>query len=195
MKHLIPSIALAFGILAGASAQVTPNGAHSDVINMKIHEVDMLLQIMPLLLTKDQINHKIVPAIEKARDQFKKELAFEDDELAKIEPLADEAIKNAYEKGAYPPRTITGEIAGKESKLEIQRKVFMGVLIQNMQEVLDATLDSGQKKVILGSFDTGFIDPTAKPGSVTDDKKMRFFIQRIFLDPTSYEILKKLGNK
>ena len=194
MKHLILSIAICLGILSGASAQVTtPNGARSDQINLKMRDVDVLLQVLPLLLTKDQINNKILPAIEKNREVLKKELQYEDDELAKLEPLLDGAISAAYEKGTYPARTMTSEVADKTYKLSLQRKVFVGIMIDSMVDVLKTNLNAGQMKALIGSFDPKFIDPAAKPESLTDDKKMRFFIDRVFLDPIAYEVLKKLG--
>jgi hypothetical protein len=194
MKHLLLSLALCFALLAGASAQITTSkGAKSDEINLKIHEVDLLLQILPLVLTKDQLNNKILPAIEKNRETLRKELEYEDGELAKMEASLDESIEAAYSKGAYPPRKTTNDIADKTYKLGQVRSVIIGSMTDSMIDVLNATLTTGQKKDLLGSFDPKFIDPTAKPESITDERKMRFFVQRVFLDPTTYEILKKLA--
>jgi hypothetical protein len=194
MKQLILSSALCLALLTGASAQLTTSkGAKSDEINMKMHEVDMLLQVLPLLLTKDQLTEKLLPAIEKNRETLRKELEYEDGELAKLEPLLDDAIEGAYNKGTYPPRKSTGEVADKTYRLGLQRQIIYGLMTDSMIDAVNATLNAGQKKALLGSFDPKFIDPTAKPESITDDKKMRFFVQRIFLDPTTYEILKKLA--
>jgi len=192
MKHLLLSIAICIGIASVAGAQVlTPNGNRSDQINLKMHEVDMLIQIMPLLLTKDQFP-KILTAIEKNREILRKELQYEDDELAKLEPLLDDAMKGAYEKGAYPPRKMSDTVADKTAKLSLQRRIIVAMMIHNMSDVLDTTLNVGQKKAIIGSFDPKFIDPSAKPDSMSDDRKTSFFIERVFLDPITYEILKKL---
>lgn len=194
MKHLLLSLALCIGILGSASAQfTTPNGAHSDQILLKMREVDILLQLMPLILTKDQINTKLLPTIEKNRDIFRKELQYEDDELAKLEPMLDEAMANSYDKGAYPPRKITDDVLARTSKLATQRDVFVGIMVSAMDDTLIATLNPGQMKALLGSFDSHFIDPNAKPESITDARRRRFFIQRIFLDPIAYEVLKKLA--
>lgn len=194
MKHLLLSIALAFVIVPVAGAQIlTPKGSKSDEINMKIHEVDMLMQVLPLVLTKDQLNDKILPNIEKQREVLRKELAYEDDELAKLEPLMDEAISGAYSKGTYPARKSTSAVADKTYRLGLQRQIIFGVMTDSVIDMLKATLNAGQKKALLGSFDPKFIDPTAKPETITEDKKMRFFVQRVFLDPTTYEILKKLA--
>lgn len=193
MTRILLSFALCFALVGGASAQVTPKGDKSDQINQKMHEVDLLLQILPLLLRKDQLNDKILPAIEKTRATFRKELEYEDGELAKLEAGLDEAIDGAYSKGAYPARKMTTEVADKTYKLGLQRQIIVSSMTEDMIDMLNTTLDAGQKKVLLGSFDPKFIDPTAKPETVTDDKKMHFFVQRVFLDPTTYEILKKLA--
>jgi len=194
MKQLLLSIALCFSLLACATAQVTTlKGGKSDQINIKIHEVDMLLQILPLLLTKDQINSKLLPIIEKNRDMLRKELAYEDDELAKLESILDDAMTAAYDKGAYPARKITDEVAAKTKQLSNRRNIVELQMVGSMTEVLDLTLNAGQKKALLGSFDTKFSYPNLKPEQVTDALKMNFFVERVFLDPITYEILKKLA--
>ena len=193
MKHLLLSTALCLSLFAGANAQVTTSkGDRSDQINVKIHEVDLLLQILPLILTKEQINGKLLPAIEKNRDLLRKELSYEDDELAKMESILDDAIKGAYDKGAYPPRKTTDEVAGKTKSLGLKRSIVELEMVGAMTEVIDATLNPGQKKAMLGSFDPKFINPNIKPEAITDQMKENFFIERVFLDPTTYEILKKL---
>lgn len=194
IKHLLLSLGLCLALSTGASAQLTTSkGAKSDEINAKIHEVDMLMQVLPLLLTKDQLNDKILPGIEKNRATLKKELEYEDGELAKLESMLDEALDGAYMKGSYPARKSTTEIADKTYKLGLQRQIIVNFMTDAMIDVLTATLNAGQKKALLGSFDPKFIDPSAKPETITDDRKMRFFVQRVFLDPTTYEILKKLA--
>ena len=194
MKHLLLSLALCLSLSAGASAQVlTSKGDRSDQINIKMHEVDLLLQVLPLLLTKEQINVKLLPAIEKNRELLRKELIYEDDELAKMEPILDDALKGAYEKGAYPPRKTSDEVANKTRSLGLKRKIVELEMVGAMTEALEATLNSGQKKAMLGSFDPKFIAPGQKPETVTDQMKMNFFVERVFLDPTTYEILKKLA--
>jgi len=194
MKQLLLSLGLCLALATGASAQLTTaKGAKSDEINAKIHEVDMLMQLLPLLLTKDQLNDKILPGIEKSRATFRKELEYEDGELAKLEAMLDDALDGAYTKGSYPARKSTTEIADKTYKLGLQRQIIVSVMTDSMVDVVNSTLNAGQKKALLGSFDPKFIDPTAKPETITDDRKMKFFVQRVLMDPTTYEILKKMA--
>jgi len=194
MKHLLLSLGLCFSLLSVSSAQVTTDkGGKSDQILMKMHEVDMLLQILPLLLKKEQINDKILPTIEKARDLLRKEEAYEDDELAKLEPILDDAISGAYTKGAYPARKTTDEVATKTKNLSLKRSIVELEMVGSITDMLKVTLDAGQMKAMLGSFDPKFIDPSIKPEAMTDDLKMNFFVRRVFMDATTYEILKKLG--
>jgi len=193
MKHLL-SLALLLSLFACANAQVTTDkGGKSDAINHKISEVDRLIKLMPLILTKSQLNDKILPAIEKNRETLKKELAWEDDQLEKIESLLDDAIKGAYEKGVYPPQKVIMTVADLSRKVGIQQQIVAGFMVDAMIDVLKATLNAGQMKAMLGSFDPRYIDPTAKPEAVTDDRKMRFYVQNVFLDPITYDILKKLA--
>lgn len=196
MKHLLLSIGLCLCLAASACAQITtPKGSRSDTINLKIREVDLLLKLLPLILTKDQLNSKILPTIEKNRDILRKELAYEDDELAKLESDLDTALTNAYSKGAYPARTTSQEVADKTSRLGLQRQIIVGAMTDNMIDALNACLNTGQKKALLGSFDLKFMatELGVKVETLTDDTKMRFFVQNVFLDPIAYDILLKLA--
>jgi len=48
-----------------------------------MHEIDMLLQLLPPLLTKTQLQRQDLPASKKNRETLKKESVYEDEELAK----------------------------------------------------------------------------------------------------------------
>ncbi len=194
MKHLLLSLALCISLLAGAHAQIlTDKGSKSDLTNQKMHEIDILLQVLPLLLTKDQINTKILPAIEKSRQLLRTELQLEDDALAKMDPLLDESITAAYEKGAYPARKVTDEVAKTTASFNIKRKFVEIQMVAAMTDVLKETLNAGQKKVMANSFDPKFINPDVKPDTISEDMKTNFFVERIFMDPMTYDVLIKLA--
>ncbi|MDR3691817.1 MAG: hypothetical protein P4L46_20730 [Fimbriimonas sp.] len=194
MKHLLLSLGLCLALVTGASAQITTDkGSKSDEINLKIHEVDLLLQILPLLLTKDQLNNDVLPAVEQARAIAKKELQAEDDALAKMEPIVDQALADAYAKGAYPSRTMIDEVAKTTKTYANKRLITELNMVSVLTAMLEKTLNSGQKKALINSFDPKFIDPAAKPESMSDEAKMNFFVRRVFLDPMVYEVLKKLA--
>ena len=196
MKHFLITIGLCFALLTGANAQITTDkGNKSDQINLKLHEADLLLQIMPLLLTKDQLLNEVIPAVEVARSMQKKQLQIEDDALASMEPIIDEALASAYGKGAYPSRKMTDEVAKTTKSLSNQRLIVQLKMVSVLTTMLEKTLNMGQRRALVNSFDPKFIDPSAKPESMSEEAKMNFFVKRVFMDNMAYDVLKKLAGK
>jgi hypothetical protein len=194
MKHLLLSLGLCLALFTGASAQITTDkGDKSNEINLKIHEVDLLIQLLPLLLTKDQLNHDVLPTIEIVRDMERKELQAEDEALAGMEADLDATLKDAYEKGAYPARKVIDEVSQTTGKFATKQLLTQLQMVAAVTAMLEKTLNAGQKKVLINSFDPRFIDPAAKPETMTAEAKMNFYVKRVFLDPYVYNILKKLA--
>ncbi len=194
MKPLLLSLGLCFAVCSSANAQInTDKGTKSDLINMKIHQADLLLQILPLVLTKEQLTNDVLPAVEVARSLQKKQLMLEDDALANMEPILDEALTAAYEKGAYPSKKMIDEVVKTTKTLANKRIITTLNMVSVLTVMLEKTLNAGQRKAMINSFDPKFIDPSAKPETMTDQAKMNFFVKRVFMDPVAYEILKKLA--
>jgi hypothetical protein len=197
MNKLLLSIALCFAIATGAFAQVitTEHGKQSDEIFLKLRKIDLLDQLLPLLLTKDQINHNLLPAIEQARSKMKQILNDEDTELAKFDAETTEVLDNALTKDQYPPKDFLKRVAAKTRDMSIKRSVNMSLITADLAKILDATLTDGQKKVMENSFDSSFVDPSKKPEDVKPDTKRIFFINRVFLDPLTRELLIALADR
>ncbi len=196
MKHLLLSLGLCCALFTGANAQIlTEKGSRSDQINIKIHEADLLLQLLPLLLTKEQIVNDVLPAVEVARDIQRKQLRVEDDALANMEPILDQALTDAYSKGAYPSKKIIDEVAKTTKNLGNQRIITQLKMVSVLTTMLEKTLNAGQKRALVNSFDPKFIDPSIKPESMSEEAKMNFFVKRVFMDNLAYDVLKKLAGK
>jgi hypothetical protein len=197
MKKLFISVSLLAVIVAGAFAQAitTEHGSHSDAIFTKLRKIDLLNQILPLLLTKDQINSSILPAIEKARTKEKQVLTEEDTTLEKLEPQIDEVLNKAIDKLQYPSKEFSNLIARSTTQMSIARSLALTEITENLTKALDASLTSAQKKIMEGSFDSNYVAPGKKPEDVKPEVKRQFFIQRVFLDPLTREILIALAEK
>jgi hypothetical protein len=197
MNKLLLTIALCLTIACGAFGQaiITEHGKQSDEIFLKLRKIDLLDQLLPLLLTKDQINHNLLPAIEQARSKMKQILTDEDTELAKFDAETTEVLNNAMTKDVYPPKDFLKRVAAKTRDMSIKRSVNMSLITADLAKILDATLTDGQKKVMENSFDTSFVDPSKKPEDVKPDTKRLFFINRVFLDPLTRELLIALADR
>lgn len=193
MKHLLLSLGLFAALVAAAPAQsggTTPKAAQSDATMQKIRQIDVLIQLLPLNLKKDQID-KLLTGLEKAKEAEKKIRMMEDDDLEKVAPKISAALKNALEKGTYPPRELQNEVASLTRAFSIRRQIATGEMVEDMYKVVDG-LEAGQKTIMAKSLDSATLDPSLKGATMTDEQKIKFYIRRILLDFTAYESLKEL---
>lgn len=195
MKKLALSFACVLALCGGASAQtITSNGAKSDAVIMKIHQIDILNELLPLTLRKEQFP-PILTALEKARAAEKKILEDEDAQLAKIAPDIDKTYDEGVDKGIYPSHEVVTNTGKLLKAMAIRRQVFAGETMEDMYKVIDSTLDAGQKKVMANTVTMDDLPPNVKKEDATDEVKIRAYIRKVILDRGAYEILLKLRNK
>ncbi len=188
-------LAVAFTSISAAQAITTEKGQVSDAVMEQIHRIDLLNQILPLILTRAQINDKLLPALEKARSQWKVLLNEEDNILSKLSPQINETVTNAIDKQVYPTRELLSDIQAKTKSMQLKRTILQIQLVGDLDVVIKETLTAGQMKALLGSFNSRFIDPTKKPEELSDDTKRQFFIRNVFMDPMARELLIDLEKK
>lgn len=193
MRNLFICLGLCLLSVAAFSRQeiVTPKGANSDQTLLKIHQVDMLTQLLPLAIKKDQFN-PILIAIEKARANEKKIRAMEDSDLEKIDPELGDAVKNGIEKGTFPSHDMEVRAATLLRAMGIRRQVALGENIESVYEAVKATFDLGQLKVMANSLDVSAFDPNLKKDKMDEPARVKFFIRQVLLDGVSYDLLIKL---
>lgn len=195
MKKIALSFACALALCGGAAAQVvTSNGTKSDAVVLKIHQIDILNELLPLTLRKEQFP-PILLALEKARSAEKKILEDEDAQLAKIAPDIDKAYDDGVDKGVYPSHDIVVNTAKLLKAMAIRRQVFVGETMDDMYKAVDSTLDAGQKKVMANTVTMDDLPAGIKKEDATDEMKIKAFVRKVFLDRAAYDILLKLRNK
>ena len=111
-----PFAALIWILLAALVSGQTPaldkdRQARSDDIIVKTDQLNLMNQLLPLVMTKEQVR-AILPAIEKARQKVKDITRVEYEDLKRIEPKIDAALKSGYDKAAVPDPDLLKEIAG-----------------------------------------------------------------------------------
>lgn len=188
-------LAVAFTSISAAQAITTEKGQISDAVMEQIHRIDLLNQILPLILTRAQINDKLLPALEKARSKWKELLSEEDSILSKLSPQVNETVTNAIDKQVYPTRELLTDIQAKTKSMQLKRTILQIQLVGDIDVVVKETLTAGQMKALLGSFNSRFIDPSKKPEELGDDTKRQFFIRNVFMDPMARELLIELEKK
>lgn len=194
VKGILWSCALSLALVSApmAMADTKPQGNTADIILKKIHELDLLNQILPALLTKDQIR-ALMPEIEKARDVVKKAEAAELEELKKLDAKIDPALKDAYAKGKVPDTKVLSEYWKTFAKMRQIRQALIDINTTNVTEVLKKHISEGQLAAIRNALNPGALDPSLDPAKMTDDEKVRFWVKYVLLDYASYDILIKLS--
>jgi len=194
MTRILICLAIVIGMLASAPAmaQTSDQGAKSDKVLMKLRQIDLLNMLIPLALTKDQIE-AILPAIERARQNVRRVEKDEAATLEKLDSKVSDAIKKSIETSVAPPKALLDELAQTTKDMGDARVAAVDENTMNVLKVFVATVNAGQKKAAVNSFSPAYIDPKAKPDTVTDDEKITFFVRDILLDPQAYDILVQMS--
>lgn len=190
------------GLLAtpGALAQPgnSPTGTsmvaarEAEAILRKGRQLDLLNEILPVLMTKEQLK-KILPSVEKARLAVRKVEAEELITLRVLEKQFDTMMKAAIEKGQVPSQEEMQSIALKYREMNFRRLEVSSENAEMVEKALRANLNAGQLKAAQNALSPARFDPALDPTKMTDEQKLRFWVRMVLLDPLSYDLLVKLS--
>jgi hypothetical protein len=191
MKHIILCLGIIVGFFSFGHAQSTDTAKRSEVILSKMRQIDVLTQVIPLALTKDQIN-QILPAVERARAKVGTVEKEEAQILAGLEGKINDAIKKSEDSLVAPPQALLDELAQTTMKMAKKRQLVVDQNTDAVLKVFNQACNAGQKKAAANSLRPELIDPSLKSDKMTDEEKIRFFIEEILLDPQGYPVLIEL---
>lgn len=194
MKHIILCLGILLGMLGYAHGQTPEQAKKSEEVIKKMRQIDLLNQLIPLVLTKDQVN-KLLPAVERARARVKDTQKEEAVILEKLDGKISDQIKKSIETGIAPPRAFLDELATTTMNMSIKRAVAADENVASVLKVFNETCNAGQKKAAANSLAPQLLDPSLKPDQMTEQDKIRFFIREILLDPQAYDILVQLEKR
>lgn len=189
MKSLLFTLGLLLALAGFAPAQPKSGDTMA-----KIQKLDALVQIVPLTLTKKQVE-ALLPAIEWARAHESEIRKLEDKDLADLDEEVTTAMKNGIEKQVYPPRDLQMKIYKLTGAMAIRRQVAISENVDKVIAAVKKELNAGQIKVMEKSLDPKAFDPKAKVEEWDSDRKVRFFITKVFLDPAAYDVLVEMKSK
>lgn len=190
--QLLPILLILIALSPAAAAQeLNPKAT---AMTDRIHKLDILNQILPVLMTKAQIN-KILSEMEKARAIAKEVEKAEFAELEKIDPKVTEEIKKCEEKGTIPDEKLMDEISALGAKFLSRRQQQANANAVNVFKVMKETLNDGQLKAAALSLNPKLLDRSADPESMTQDAKLILWIKFVLMDPIAYEVMIELSKK
>ncbi len=159
-------------------------------IMAKMRQLDLMNQLLPVLLTNDQAKKLLTP-IEKARqavaDIEKKEL----EEMKKVEPSVDSALKAAKEKGELPPKNVQQAVFVLLQSFQKRREAMVIEQTEGVLKVVEETFDAGQIKAASNSLSV----PESESGKLSDRDKLRRWVQAVLMDPLCYDLLVDISRK
>jgi hypothetical protein len=164
----------------------------SEEIMTRAVQIDLLNQILPVLLSTDQLR-QLLPTIERIRQRVRETEKLEFDELRKLESKLEAAYKDGMEKGLVPPRELIGEVFSTYSRLGVSRRLMAE---KNAQDVLDKFMEvanAGQQKAAAQALNPRTFDASAKPDEMSQEDRLRLYVREILLHPLAYDILVKLS--
>jgi hypothetical protein len=192
MKHIIVCLGVMLTLFGHGRAQVPADlSKKSEAVLMKMRQIDLLTQFIPLALTKEQIN-KLLPAVERARAKVLQIQKEEAGTLEKLEAKIAAAINKSIEKNIAPPKSLLDELALTTAQMGTKRYAVIDENTAAVMKVFNEVCNAGQKKAAANSLAPQLFDPTLKPDQMTEVDKIRFFVQQIVLDPQAYDVLIRL---
>ncbi|GEM_PF-1158246 len=198
MKKPLLALLLLPVLAATAQAQpaqnVTSGGTRSDEIILKIKKLDVLIQIVPLALSKDQFG-PILSSIEKMRQKEKELRAQEDKDLANIDAAISKAVDDAVGKEKYPARETQTLVANTYRAMGLRRALYANDAVDTVFAACKATLNEGQIKAMEKSLKPEALEPGLKVDEMDSDTKVKFFIRKVMLDPVAYDVLVQMSKK
>jgi hypothetical protein len=196
MKTLLRAFLGAFlgvWLAIGITGQLTPDKAAKSLeLLTKSRQLDLLNHMVPLIMTKEQINRILVP-VEKARASVERIKLMEANDLIKYESKINDAVTKGINRDQVPAKALLVELNKLYTGFTIRRNVAAGENADLVYEVLQKELNAGQLKAAANSLDIKAYDPNIDPAKLTEEAKIKFFIKDIFLDPACYDLLVKMS--
>lgn len=176
-----------FALTLLASTSVNAQDDATKILN-KMRRVDLLNQILPVLMTPEQLQ-KLLPPIEAARKAKNDIERSELTEMKKLEAELDAAIKEAKEKSQVPSSQLQTKIFTLLKILENNRKAMVNEQNEAVLKAVEENLDEGQIKAATNSL-------TLPDGQKLSDRaKLSHWVRAVLMDPLSYDLLVELSRK
>jgi len=191
MRTLFASLLILFASTTCLSQVVKDDPYKMTPTLEKLAEIDLANQLLPVLMTKDQIK-VLLPVIEKCRTNVRAQAKKEADRLKALQSEIDKVYGEAY-KGMVPSQEFLDKITALFTKFANER---VGVSLANsllLFEKMKETLNDGQKKAVVGVVDRIFNQENKKWEDGTADQKLQYFGATLILGDRGYDMLVKLS--
>lgn len=191
---LLCAVAFLFSAVSLSFAQSTVKGGRSEAILKKTRQLDLLNHLLPLTLTKSQINSLLTP-IEKCRRKVREIEDLEAADLFKYEARIDAAVADGADKGKVPSVDFLKELNKLIMAFYVRRQIAAGENAEIVLAEIKKSWNKGQLAVAANSLNIKDYDPNYDPKTATEDLKLTFYIKDILLDPQAYDVLVRISKR
>lgn len=191
MKRIL-SLILCLTLFSFTVPAMAQTQSEVDKALQNIHKLDLLNQILPVLMKKDQIK-AVLLEIEKARAAAKDIEKQEAKELTDVSSKVDKAVKDCEKTGKVPDDKLMDEMSALYKKFVDRRTAQHIKNVDNVLTAMKKNLNEGQIKAASNSLNPKIFNPNLDPASMSDDQKLVYWIDQVLLNPDAYDILVELS--
>jgi|CXWL01.1.fsa_nt_gi hypothetical protein len=187
-------LVILISVVSLSLAQNSDKGKRSEAVLKKARQLDLLNHLLPLTLTKPQINNLLGP-IEKCRRKVKEIEDMEATDLIKFEARIDTAVAEGADKGKVPSIDFLKELSRLVNAFYVRRQIAAGENAEIVLAEIKKSWNKGQLTVAANSLNLKEYDPNYDSKTATEDYKLSFYIKDILLDPQAYEVLVRMSKR
>ena len=182
-------------VFAVSSAQPTEaQREESERILKKIQQMELYNQLLPVLFKPDEAR-AFLPVLERHRAEVRKIRLSEHKMLRPLEKDLDEVIKVAQEKGNVPDPKVMKHALNLFRTFDMKRKALVDDTAQELIRKMRQTLNEGQIRAAMNSFNPKQFDPELDPEKMTEDEKLVLWVRVVLMDSLAYEIMLGFSRK
>jgi hypothetical protein len=193
-------VPLLFALLAALACsspaqKLTPDQLkESDRVLEKIRKVEIYNQLLPVLLTGDQAK-LFLPILEKHRADADKIQVDEHRLLLQLEKELDVALQGAEGKGELPDEKTMKNALVHFQAFIMKRKALIDDTVSKLLMLMHEKLNAGQIRAAANAFNPAVFGMDVDKATITEDKRLDYWIRIVLIDNTTYPILVELSKK
>lgn len=193
-RAVIALLLVSVFVVAGPQQQLTEQQKQSDLILAKVKKVQLYNQILPVLMTQEQVR-ALLTVLEKHRAEAAKLEADEYKYLASVEPKYTSALAAAEEKGAVPEAKVLDETILYFNAFLLKRKALINDTVAELKKTMKAKMNEGQVRSAANAFDPRGLQFTKPLEELTEDELLDNWVRVVLMDNYTYYILVDLSKK
>jgi hypothetical protein len=166
----------------------------SDRVLDKIRKVEVYNQLLPVLLTGEQAK-LFLPILERHRADADKIQVDEHRLLLQLEKDLDVALRGAETNGSLPDEKTMKNALVHFQAFVLKRKALVDDTVSKLLMLMREKLNAGQVRAAANAFDPAVFGMDVDKDTITEDKRLDYWIRIVLIDNTTYPILVELSKK